>query len=141
MELEALTMAASTAVVGAMSTSLWEQTRAVAVGWWRQVHPERADVVDAELVEAGGELATAREAGDEAAEAELAADLVAEWERRLRRLLVARPGLADEVRRAVDELTARQPEPASPAPVRQEVNVSHRATAYVAGRDQHFDGR
>ncbi|MFJ7263265.1 hypothetical protein ACIQV2_24235 [Streptomyces globosus] len=127
MGLEALAMAASTALVGAMSTSLWEQARAVAVGWWRQVHPERADVVDAELVEA--------------AEAELAADLVAEWERRLRRLLLARPGLADEVRRAVDELTARQPEPASPAPVRQEVNVSDRATAYVAGRDQHFDGR
>ncbi|NXY94211.1 hypothetical protein HYE82_07385 [Streptomyces sp. BR123] len=63
-----------------MSTSRWAQTRAVAVGWWRQVHPERADVVDVELVEAGGELVTAREAGDEAAEAELAADLVAEWD-------------------------------------------------------------
>ncbi|MFD9406571.1 hypothetical protein ACFWBN_06025 [Streptomyces sp. NPDC059989] len=137
MDLETLALAAGSALVGTMSTDLWEHTKSVAVGWWRQVHPERAVAVEAELTAAGAELAAARAAGDGDAEAELVVD----WQRRLRRLLLTRPELAAEIRRMVDELAPRPPEPESRSVVKQEVRVSDHGTAYVAGRDQHISGR
>lgn len=137
MDLEALALSAGSALVGTMSTELWEHTRAVVVGWWRQTHPERAAAVEAELTEAGEDLLEARAAGDRDAEAQLVAD----WQRRLRRLLLARPELAAEVRAVVDELAPRPPEHESRTVVRQEVEVSDHGTAYVAGRDQHITGR
>ena len=42
-------LAAGTALIGAMATDAWQQTRAAVVAWWRRAHPGRADTVGAEL--------------------------------------------------------------------------------------------
>ncbi|WP_318308765.1 hypothetical protein [Streptomyces californicus] len=97
--MDALVMAAGTALVGAMATDTWQQARSSAVALWRRVHPQRVQAIEEELADVRVEVLAAREAGDSEAEAGLAAD----WQRRLLRLLRDDPSLADELRRLLDE--------------------------------------
>lgn len=122
-ELTTLAQGASLTLVTLMATDAWERTRDGVVALWRRARPERADAAAAELDSTREDLAA-----DPGAEDELAA----EWQGRIRRLLVDRPEVAVELRSLLDELTPG----AAPAPA-----VSQRATAsgdsriYQAGRD------
>ena len=105
-ELVALAVAAGTQVVGLLATDAWEATKAAVGSVWRRVHPERAELVEAELVEARAEVMAARSAGDVQSEQALAG----EWQGRLRRLFAADPEAATELLRVLDELSGQLPE-------------------------------
>jgi hypothetical protein len=135
-----LTAAAGTALVGAMATDAWAQAKAIVVGLWRRVHPERANTVEAELIEVRTEVLAAREAGDAQTEAALAA----EWQRRLRRLLDANPNLAGEMQRVLhDELIPMLPaaEQTRVRTVTMAATASGHGRVYQAGRDQRITER
>jgi hypothetical protein len=136
-EIAALASTAGTTVVTLMATDAWERTRDAVASLWRRVHPERADTVVAELDATREDLASASEesGGDD----ELLDELRAEWRGRIRRLLTARPEVAGELRRLLDEL---DPDASSRAPaVQQSATASGQARIYQAGRDQHFGER
>ncbi|WP_043632386.1 hypothetical protein [Nonomuraea candida] len=138
--MDPLVLAAATAVVTAMATEGWQQARNAVVALWRRARPERAEVIAAELEETHAEVVAARRAGDGQAEQ----DLVGDWQRKLRRLLDADPGLGDELRRVLDEELApllppdRQPGAHN---VTITVTVSGQGRANIAARDQHITER
>lgn len=129
-ELTALAQSAGVTLVGLMATDAWERTRDGAVALWQRARPERADAVAAELDSAREDLSA-----DPAAEGEL----TAEWQGRIRRLLIDQPQVAVELRRLLDEL--------APGALPGTASLSQRATAsghsriYQAGRDQHITER
>ncbi|MBD3003195.1 MULTISPECIES: hypothetical protein [unclassified Streptomyces] len=133
-----LARTAGAALVGAMATDTWNQTRDGFVALWRRVHPERAETVGAELEAGRADLLAARENGDELSEAELRA----EWQGRVRRLLVDRPDIAATLRELLDELN---PAPSGRSADVGEVRMTARSTGkgrvYQAGRDQHITER
>ncbi len=134
-----LVLAAGTALVTAMATDGWQQARAGAVALWRRVHPDRVQLIEAELEEVRGEMLAARQAGDATAEE----GLVADWQRRLRRLLADDPALAPELRRVLDEqwtpLLAAA-EQTRVQNIRQMAAASSQSRVYQAGRDLHISG-
>lgn len=133
-----LARTASTTMVTLMVTNAWESARGGLVGLWRRFQPGRADAIDEELESSRTDLLLAREIGDEESEAEL----VAEWQGRVRRLLVAQPEVADELRRILDELNPHLPEPSSAVgEVHMTAEVSGSGRVYQAGRDQHITER
>jgi hypothetical protein len=105
-ELTALAVSAGTQVVALLATDAWEATKAAVASVWRRVHPERAELVEAELVEARAEVVAARAAGDTQGEQALAG----EWQGRLRRLFAADAEAATELLRALGELARQLPE-------------------------------
>ncbi|EFL26113.1 conserved hypothetical protein [Streptomyces himastatinicus ATCC 53653] len=134
-----LARTAGTTMVTLMATSAWESARDGMVGLWRRFQPARADGI-AEEYEAGrADLLLAREAGDEDSESELAA----EWQGRVRRLLLAQPEVADELRRILDELSPALPEspPHSVGEIHMKAEASGSGRVYQAGRDQHITER
>ncbi|WP_327048305.1 hypothetical protein OG320_10740 [Microbispora sp. NBC_01189] len=122
-ELTALAQNASLTLVTLMATDVWERTRDGVVALWRRAWPERADAVAAELDSTREDLAA-----DLAAEDELAA----EWQGRIRRLLVGRPEAAVELRSLLDELA---PHTAHAPAVSQRATASGDSRIYQAGRD------
>ena len=108
MDAELVTLAGSAAstVVTLLATDAWEKAKAAMGALWRQVHPDRAEGVEADLVDTRVQVLAAR--ADRDAEAEQ--ELVAEWQGRIRRLLAADPAVAAELRRLLDtELTPALP--------------------------------
>ena len=101
-----LAASAGTQVVALLATDAWEATKAAVGSVWRRVHPERAELVEAELVEARAEVVAARAAGDMQGEQALAG----EWQGRLRRLFAADAEVATELLRALDKLAGQLPE-------------------------------
>lgn len=97
-QLVALATAGGTTLVTLMATDAWQRAKSGVGALWRKVRPEKADVIEAELVDVRAELTS----GDEPDQA-LVAELTAEWQGRLRRLLAAEPAAADELRRLVTE--------------------------------------
>ncbi|WP_181764078.1 hypothetical protein [Streptomyces albidus (ex Kaewkla and Franco 2022)] len=130
-ELAALASTAGTTVVTLMATDVWERTRVAVANVWRRVHPERADAVTAELAATREDLLAAETSGDE----EVAQELQAEWAGRIRRLLMAQPEVAEELRRLLNELA---PGAAPTQTVMQHATASGQARVYQAGRDQHI---
>ncbi|MET8179573.1 hypothetical protein [Streptomyces sp. NPDC005336] len=98
---------AGTIMVTLMATNAWESAWDGLVALWQRFQPARADGIGDEFEAHRADLLLARETGDEESEAEL----TTEWQGRVRRLLAARPEVADELRRILDELTPRLPEP------------------------------
>jgi len=86
----ALAATAATTLVASLATDGWERAKSAMGGLWRRVYPDRADAVEADLVDIRAEVLAARAAGDEQAEQVLAD----EWRSRLRRLLASDPRLA-----------------------------------------------
>jgi hypothetical protein len=97
--MDPLVFAAASAVVTAMATDGWQQAREAVVRLWRRSRPGHVTAIDADLEETRAEVIAARSAGDHAAEE----GLVADWQRKLRRLLNADPGLGIELRRVLNE--------------------------------------
>jgi hypothetical protein len=75
-ELAVLTSTAATTVVQLLATAAWEQAKSAVVGLWRRVHPERAEMVQAELEDSRAEVLAARQVGDE----QIEQALVGEWQ-------------------------------------------------------------
>ncbi|MET7325052.1 hypothetical protein [Streptomyces sp. NPDC005549] len=135
-EIAALAGTAGTTVVTLMVTNAWESARDGMVALWRRFQPARAEGVGEELDAGREELLLARQAGDDEAEA----GLTAEWQGRVRRLLLARPEVADELRGLLDELAPSMPEAAAGS-VHLRARASGSARIYQAGRDQHITER
>jgi hypothetical protein len=129
-----LARTAGTTVVTLMATDTWNRARDGLVELWRRVRPERADQLADQLDATRAELVAARAAGDEQGEEELSS----EWQSRLRRLLVAEPGLADELRRFLEEFAPSAAEQPIAGEVRMHARASGHGRVYQAGRDQHI---
>ena len=97
--MDPLVLAAASAVVTAMATDGWQQAREAVVKLWRRSRPGHVPAIETDLDETRAEVIAARIAGDRASEE----GLVADWERKLRRLLDADPALGIELRRVLDE--------------------------------------
>ncbi|WP_324795306.1 hypothetical protein SJX93_20095 [Streptomyces cyaneofuscatus] len=129
-DLAALAQSAGVTLVGLMATDAWERTRDGVVALWQRARPERADAVATELGNTREDLAS-----DATAEGELAA----EWQGRIRRLLIDRPEVAVELQRLLDELTPDTGP--SAVPVSQSATASGHSRVYQAGRDLHITDR
>ncbi|MFE1010038.1 hypothetical protein ACFW4M_01875 [Streptomyces sp. NPDC058794] len=119
-----------------MATDTWQHARTAVVDLWRRTFPQRADTVEAELVEVREEVQSARRAGDDTVEQGLAED----WQRRLMRLLRQDPGMAAELQRVLDEVLV----PSLPASEEEQVRsivmnatASRSSRVYQAARDIH----
>ncbi|MFH9393692.1 hypothetical protein [Streptomyces sp. NPDC017413] len=129
-ELVALAQSASVTLVGLMATDAWEHTRDGFVTLWQRARPERADAVAAELDNTREDLAADATAEDE---------LAAEWQGRIRRLLIDRPQIAVELQRLLDELAPGGATPS--AAVSQRATATGHSRVYQAGRDLHITER
>lgn len=126
---------AGATLVTLMATDAWERTREGVLRLWRRVQPDRAETVAATLELDREDLVAANLAGDE----ETVNELRAQWEGRMRRLLVSQPAAAGELRRLLEELAPSHGAPA--APPTQRATASGHARIYQAGRDQHITER
>lgn len=122
-ELTSLAQNASLTLVALMTTDAWERTREGVVALWRRAWPERADAVAADLDSTREDLAADVVTEDE---------LTAEWQGRLRRLLISRPEVAVQLRSLLDELA---PDAAHLPAVSQHATASGDSRIYQAGRD------
>src|SRR5438067_12554878 len=100
-QLVALAVGAANTAVTLLVTDGWRAVADGLGGLWRRVRPDRAEAVQAELVQARDELLAAQAAGaDQARQVQEA--MVEEWRARLARLLATHPALAGELRRLVE---------------------------------------
>ncbi|MFG2919078.1 hypothetical protein ACGF0D_40140 [Kitasatospora sp. NPDC048298] len=131
MDAELLTLAntAGTTLVTLLATDAWTRAKSSVGSLWRRARPEAVEVIEADLVETREELLAARAAGDDTVEGELVAD----WQRRLRRLLAADPGLGAELRRLLQEELVPAPPAAS-----QTWTGSVTMSSTVSGRGKNF---
>jgi hypothetical protein len=139
-----LATTAATTVVQLLATDAWEEAKGAVGTLWRRVHPQRAETVEAELVDARAEVLAARRAG----EPEIEHDLVDEWRARLRRLLAADPAAAEMLRLLLEEVLnpalagtgrVRGPLPVDTTDMR--AIALDQGRVYQAGRDQHIHER
>lgn len=136
-EIAELARTAGTTMVTLMAGQAWESAREGLVSLWQRFQPDRAEAVGGELEATREDLLLAQRSGDTETESEL----TAEWQARVRRLLVARPEVADELRRILAELSPALPEPQPSVDVRLSADVSGSGRIYQAGRDQHITER
>jgi hypothetical protein len=136
-EIAELARTAGTTVVTLMAGQAWESARDGVVALWQRFQPARAEAVGAELDATREDLLLARESDDPDAEAEL----TAEWQARVRRLLLARPEVAEELRRILAELNSPLPDARPSVEVRLRAEASGHGRVYQAGRDQHITER
>ncbi|ALO07342.1 Carbamoylphosphate synthase [Streptomyces venezuelae] len=123
---------AGTTVVTLLTTEVWQRVSDGIASLWRRAEPDRAEAISAELEVTRTDLLAAQAGGDE----ESGRELGAEWQGRIRRLLVTHPEEAAALRRLMDELQPPTPEVPS---VTQHATASGYARVYQAGRDQHID--
>ncbi|MFH9942701.1 hypothetical protein ACH4OT_25690 [Streptomyces murinus] len=114
-----------------MATEAWQRTREGVVALWRMVYPERADSVAGELAQSREELLAARRREDLQTET----DLQAEWQGRVRRLLLADPSVAEELRVLLEEVS---PHTTGGNAVEMHAHATGNGRVYQAGRDQHI---
>ncbi len=94
-----IVVAFGTALVGAMATDVWQRARASVVALWRRVHPQHADIVEADLEGLRGQVLDARQTGRMDTEQAL----TGVWQGRLQQLLLDEPAVAAELRRVLDD--------------------------------------
>lgn len=132
--MDPITLAAASALVGAMATDGWTHARDATVALWRQVWPERAEAVAAELDLVRPRVLAAREQHQEDREQAL----VASWRVPLEDLLDRDPAFAADIRRLTDEQLApllSKGEQNRINSIVQKVTTSGHSQATVAGRD------
>ncbi|MEC3994465.1 hypothetical protein VSR01_13365 [Actinacidiphila sp. DG2A-62] len=115
-----------------MATDAWQRTRDGVVAIWRGVHPERAESVADELAQTREELLAARSSDDQQTEIELQV----EWRGRIRRLLLADPNSAEELRALLNDVSRQHS--AGSNPVHMEAHATGHSRVYQAARDQHI---
>jgi hypothetical protein len=136
-EIADLARTAGTTMVTLMAGQAWESARDGMVALWQRFQPARAEAVGSELEATREDLLLARETGD----ADTEAELTAEWQARVRRLLLTQPEVADELRRILAEVSPALPEQRPSVDVRLRAEVSGSGRVYQAGRDQHITER
>jgi hypothetical protein len=135
-----LAAAAASGLVAALTTDAWEQARSAIVGLWRRVHPNRAETIEDELAEVREEALAARQQGD----ADTEEGLIADWQRRLRRLLEADPEIAAELQRVLDDVFTPALDSADQQRIGQIVmkaQATGHGRVFQAGRDMHVTGQ
>jgi hypothetical protein len=132
--MEALAMAAATALVSAIATDAWKKARSAVLALWRRVHPDRVATVEQELGEARSDVL----AGDQ----KVTEVVTAAWQRRLLHLLDDDPQLEAELRQIMnDDLIPLLP----PAQQQHILNISMTAEAsgqaqvYQAGQNMYIN--
>ncbi|MFE2823110.1 hypothetical protein [Streptomyces sp. NPDC059271] len=133
-EIAALASSAGTTVVTLMATDAWQRVREGIASLWRRGHAERVEAVAAELDATREDLLAALAAGDQGVEGELQV----EWQGRIRRLLAARPEVAEDLRTLLNEF---DPLAGTAPSITQHATASNHARIYQAGRDQHISER
>ncbi|MFC8143075.1 hypothetical protein ACFUKV_15205 [Streptomyces paradoxus] len=136
-EIAELARTAGTTMVTLMAGQAWESAREGLVSLWQRFQPDRAQAVGGELEATREDLLLAQQTGD----ADTESELTAEWQARVRRLLLARPEVAEELRRILTELSPPPSEAQSAVEVRLRAEVSGSGRVYQAGRDQHITER
>ncbi|MFI2633251.1 hypothetical protein ACH5A2_23170 [Streptomyces collinus] len=136
-EIAELARTAGTTMVTLMAGQAWESAREGLVSLWQRFQPDRAEAVGGELEATREDLLLAQRTGD----ADTESELTAEWQARVRRLLAARPEVAEELRRILGELSPQPAEAQSSVEVRLRAEVSGSGRVYQAGRDQHITER
>ena len=124
-------------MVTLMAGQAWESAREGLVSLWQRFQPDRAEAVGGELEATREDLLLAQRTGD----ADTESELTAEWQAKVRRLLIARPEVAEELRRILAELSPQPAEAQSVVDVRLRAEVSGSGRVYQAGRDQHITER
>jgi hypothetical protein len=120
--MDPLELAAASAVVSALATDGWQQARDAVVRLWRRARPAHVAAIESDLDDTRAELT---DAPGEAAEQ----GLVADWERKLRRLVAADPSVALELRRVLDEELT----PLLPSAEQERIRVVQNITADAPG--------
>ncbi|UMP05335.1 hypothetical protein [Amycolatopsis sp. EV170708-02-1] len=135
-ELVALAGTSATILVRLLTTDSWKKIVSAVGSLWRKVHPERGATVEAEAEETRTAILAARDAQDPDVEP----DAVKEWQGRLRRLMAADPGIADELRRLLGEWTPSEgdADEARSREVNIRVKASGSSQVTLAGRDAHI---
>ena len=136
-EIAELARTAGTTMVTLMAGQAWESAREGLVSLWQRFQPDRAEAVCGELEATREDLLLAQRTGD----ADTESELTAEWQAKVRRLLIARPEVAEELRRILAELSPQPAEAQSVVDVRLRAEVSGSGRVYQAGRDQHITER
>ncbi|MEU8630150.1 hypothetical protein [Streptomyces sp. NPDC048669] len=131
-EITLLAGTAGTTIATLLATDTWNGVRNGVVSLWRRVRPDHEEQVGAQLDMSRRDLLGAQSSGDAEAEREIAA----EWQGRIRRLLVAHPELVAELRSLLIEL-----DPGTPVipTVTQRATASGSSRVYQAGRDLNVD--
>jgi hypothetical protein len=133
-EVALLAQSAGTTLVALMATDAWHHVRDGITQLWRRTRPERAETVAAELEACREDVLAAVAADDQ----ETLDELRLQWQGTVRRLLVARPTAAEELRALLDRL---DPGGSAAQQVTQHATASGQARVYQAGRDQHIAER
>ncbi|MEV7283671.1 hypothetical protein AB0O01_03715 [Streptomyces sp. NPDC093252] len=133
-EITLLAGTAGTTIVTLLASDTWNAARNGMLALWRRVRPGQEEQVAAQLDTSRQELVDARADGDEETEREIAE----EWQGRIRRLLVAHPEAATELRSLLGDLAAEAP---TTVTVTQRATASGSSRVYQAGRDLHLDQR
>lgn len=133
-ELTSLAQSAGATLVTLMATDAWQRTRDGITRLWQRTQPERAEAVAVEL-EAGREDVLAAIAANDQ---QTLNEVRLRWQGLVRRLIVAHPVAAEELRGLLDEL---DPGGTAAHRVTQHATASGRARVYQAGRDQHITER
>ncbi|MFJ7056987.1 hypothetical protein ACK8N7_11710 [Streptomyces griseobrunneus] len=131
-EIALLAGTAGTTIATLLATDAWSGARNGVLALWRRVRPDDEEQVAAQLDTSRRDLLDARSDGDEEAEREVAL----EWRGRVRRLLVAHPELAAELRALLTELA---PDAPAAVTVTQRATASGSSRVYQAGRDLMID--
>ncbi|MEU5308774.1 hypothetical protein [Streptomyces sp. NPDC021562] len=133
-EITLLAGTAGTTIATLLATDMWNGVRNGVLALWGRVRPDDQERVATQLDTSRRDLLDAQADGDEEAEGEVAA----EWRGRIRRLLVAHPELAAELRSLLTELA---PGALTPVTVTQRATASGSSRVYQAGRDLNIDQR
>ncbi|MEV6155519.1 hypothetical protein AB0L53_34775 [Nonomuraea sp. NPDC052129] len=134
--MDPIVVAAATALVGAMATDAWQQTRAVVVAWWRKVRSEQAETIQAELEATQIQVLAARERVDPDTEQALAGI----WRLRLQQMLDEDPAIGQQLQRLMDEHLAPSSRSGKQLRIQQNITAHARdqSRQFIAGRDQHI---
>ncbi|WP_329614149.1 hypothetical protein OG244_13795 [Streptomyces brevispora] len=133
-EITLLAGTAGTTIATLLATDTWNGVRNGVITLWRRVGPDHEEQVAAQLDTSRRDLLGAQSDGDEETEREIAA----EWQGRIRRLLITHPELVAELRSLLTELDPGAP--VAPA-VTQRATASGSSRVYQAGRDLSVDQR
>jgi hypothetical protein len=133
-EVTSLAQRAGTTLVTLMAADAWQRTREGFTQLWRRMQPERAEIVAAELEAGREDVLAAMAAHDQ----ETLNELCLQWQGLVRRLIVARPAAAGELRALLAEL---DPDGTAAQSVTQHATASGHARVYQAGRDQYIADR
>ncbi|NBE96181.1 hypothetical protein FE391_20400 [Nonomuraea sp. KC401] len=136
--MDPIVLAAATALVGAMATDAWQQTRIAVVAWWRKVRSEQVETVEAELKATQIQVLAARERADPETEQALAGI----WRLRLQQMLEEDPTIGPQLQRLLDEHLTPSLFSSEQSRIRQVItaHAHDQSRQFIAGRDQHITG-